>query len=34
MKRQLETLKKIQDLSLTRAECTARGENTPVDALT
>ena len=34
MKKQLETLKKIQDLSLTRAECTARGENAPVDALT
>ena len=34
MKKQLETLKKIQDLSLTRAECTARGENAPVESLT
>ena len=34
MKRQLVTLKKIQDLSLTRAECTARGENAPAEALT
>jgi mannitol/fructose-specific phosphotransferase system IIA component (Ntr-type) len=34
MKKQLEALKRIQDLSLTRAECTSRGENAPADALT
>jgi PTS system fructose-specific IIC component len=34
MKRQIETLKKIQELSLTRTECTARGEDAPAEVLT
>ena len=34
MKQQIETLKKIQDLSLTRAECVARGDQVHADALT
>ena len=34
MKKQLEILKKIQDLTLTRAECTARGDEVHADALT
>ena len=33
MNGQLETLKKIQDLSLTRAECIARGDTANADAL-
>ena len=33
MKQQLETLKRMQDLSLTMAECTARGESATADAL-
>ena len=33
MNEQLETLKKIQDLSLTRAECVARGDTANADAL-
>jgi PTS system nitrogen regulatory IIA component len=34
MKRQIETLKKIQDLSLTRAECIARGESATAENFT
>ena len=34
MKKQLETLKKIQDISLTRSECTAAGNAEKADALT
>lgn len=34
MKKQLETLKKIQDLVLTRVECTSRGEEGSAAALT
>ena len=34
MKQQIEILKKIQELSLTRAECVARGDTVHADALT